>query len=95
MQIKDRRQSSKAALQFKIKARNASLLRLPTTPLTRVQASIALAAQPATGVASPQAEAGQCAEALFTGNPIATTSKPSCKPKLSDGAITGVRCKGE
>jgi hypothetical protein len=95
VQIKDRRATHKAALQFKIKAKNASLLRVPDAPLTKLQASLALGAQPAPGIASPQAEAGQCAEALFTGNPIPTSPRPYCKPKLKDAATRAVLCKGE
>lgn len=95
VQIKDGRLGSKQALQFKVKAKNASLLRPPVQPLTRILVSIALAAQPAPGVASPQARAGQCAEALFTGNPIAASGgKPFCKPKLRNGALDGATCKG-
>ncbi len=95
VQIKDGRLGSKQALQFKVKAKNASLLRPPVQPLSRILVSIALAAQPAPGVASPQARAGQCAEALFTGNPIAASGgKPFCKPKLRNGALDGATCKG-
>jgi hypothetical protein len=68
VQIKDSRQATKQALQFKAKAKSATLLRDPNVPLTRVQVSFALAAQPAPGVASPQARSGQCAEAVFSGN---------------------------
>lgn len=94
VQIKDARQASKQALQFKAKAKRATLLRDPSLPLTRVQVSLALGAQPSPGVASPQARAGQCAEALFTGNPIPTLLKPSCKPKLKGAALDGTTCKG-
>jgi hypothetical protein len=94
IQIKDRRATLKAALQFKVKAKRASLLRVPALPLTRMQVSLALGAQPAPGVASPQARAGQCAEALFTGDPISTKAKPSCKPKQKNAALIAVRCRG-
>ena len=94
VQIKDTRQSSKQALQFKAKAKAATLLRDPDLPLTRIQVDFALAAQPAPGVASPQARAGQCAEALFTGNPIPASPKPSCKTKTKNGGVDGVNCKG-
>ena len=95
VQIRDRRSNLKAALQFKIKAKNAALLRAPAPPLTRLQVSLALAAQPAPGAASSQAQTGQCAEALFTGNPISMTAKPYCKPKVKSGVVTGLRCKGQ
>ncbi|MBX3026954.1 hypothetical protein KF840_18765 [bacterium] len=94
VQIKDGRQSSKRALQFKVKAKSATLLRDPDLPLTRIQVDVALGAQPAPGVASAQARAGQCAEALFTGNPIATSPKPSCKTKLKGSVLDGANCKG-
>ena len=94
VQIKDRRASLKAALQFKIKARNAPLLHLPTAPLTRLQVTLALAAQPAPGAASPQARAGQCAEALFTGDPIPSNAKPYCRSKVREAVLAGLRCKG-
>jgi hypothetical protein len=95
VQIKDFRLSSKAGLQFKVLAKNATLLRDLTYPLTRLQVDLALAAQPAPGVASPQAQVGQCAEALFTGNPISSTVKPSCDPKLKNAVLNGVTCKGQ
>ena len=94
VQIKDARQSAKRALQFKAKAKGTALLRDPSLPLTRVQVSFALGAQPSPGVASPQARAGQCAEALLTGNPIPSATKPSCKPKLKDAVLDGATCKG-
>ena len=43
---------------------------------------------------SPQARAGQCAEAVFTGNPIPSLGKPSCKAKLKNGSVDGATCKG-
>ncbi len=94
VQIKDSRASAKQALQFKAKAKSATLLRDPDLPLTRVQVSFALGAQPSPGVASPQARAGQCAEAVFTGNPIPISPKPSCKTKLKNGTLDGATCKG-
>lgn len=93
--IKDARLAAKSALQFKIKAKNATLLRDPNAPLTRVQLSVALAAQPSPGVASTQARIGQCAEAVLTGNPIASAGpKPFCKTKLVGAAIDAASCKG-
>ena len=52
--------------EFEALAKDATLLHHLTSPLTLLQVDLTLAAQPAPGVASPQAEAGQCAEALFT-----------------------------
>jgi hypothetical protein len=94
VQIKDARQSTKQALQFKVKAKGATLARDPALPLTRIQVDVALGARPAPGVASAQARAGQCAEALFTGNPIRTSPKPSCKTKLKSGTLETITCKG-
>jgi hypothetical protein len=70
-------------------------VRAPAVPLTLLQFSLALGAQPAPGIASSQAQAGECAEARFSGNPISTHSKPYCKPKLKDGAVIAVRCRGQ
>ena len=95
VQIKDRRARAKDALQFKVKARNAALQRLLELPLTRLRISLALAAEPSPGIPSAQAKAGQCGEALFTGNPIASKGKPSCKPKVKDDLLIGLRCKGQ
>lgn len=95
IQIKDARQSAKQALQFKAKAKSATLERTPDVPLTRILVDFALGAQPAPGVASAQARAGQCAEALFTGNPIQSSPKPSCKAKLRSGELNGAVCKGQ
>lgn len=94
VKIKDARQSDKQALQFKAKAKDATLLRDPDLPLTRVQIDFVLGAQPAPGVASAQARAGQCAEAVFTGNPIPASGRPSCKAKLKSAALDGASCKG-
>lgn len=93
VQIRDQRLASKHGLQFKVKMRNGSLQRDPALPLTRIQVNLALAAQPAPGVASEQAKVGECAEALLTGNPIASRGKPFCKSKLSGPALDGLTCK--
>ena len=94
VQITDQRLKSKHGLQFKVKMKKGSVLRVPTTPLTRLQIDFTLAAQPLPGVASAQAQYGECAEALFTGNPIASLGKPSCKAKLRPGGLEGATCKG-
>jgi hypothetical protein len=93
--IKDARLTSKAALQFTVKAKDGTLLRDPAVPFTRLEVVLALSAQPSPGVASPQAKAGQCAEALFTGNPISSTTKPYCKAKLQSALIDSAKCKGK
>jgi hypothetical protein len=80
---------------MKVKAKNATLDGSPILPITRLQADLTLAAQPSFGMASPEAIAGQCSEALFTGNPVASRSpKPFCKVKLKGGVVDGVSCKG-
>jgi hypothetical protein len=47
------------------------------------------------GVATPQAIAGQCGEALFTGNPIPSGPAPACRSKLRDAVLDRLICKGE
>ena len=94
VQIRDYRLARKAGLQFKIKAKNAALLRQPALPFTYVEATVALAAQPSPGVASAQAKAGECADAHFSGNPISNSTKPYCKMKLQGMALNRVTCKG-
>jgi len=88
--IRDYRSSRKAGLQFKINAKNATLLRSPALPSLYVETAVALAARPSPGVASAQAKAGECAEARFNGN----TAKPYCKMKLLGMALNRVICKG-
>ncbi len=95
VQIKDARQAAKQALQFKVRLKHATLARRPSEPLTLVRASLALAAQPAPGVASEQAKTGQCVEALFSGSPIPTGGRPPfCKPRRRAGTFDGATCKG-
>jgi len=94
VQIRDKRLSNKHGLQFKVKMKNGSLLRAPAVPPTRLQVSLALAAQPSAGVASPQAIEGECAEALLVGDPIPGRGKPACKVKLGGGTLNGLTCKG-
>lgn len=94
--IKDLRNAPKAAMQFKVKVKAAQFDHSPTVPLTRIQAVLALGAQPSPGMASQQAIEGQCAEALYTGNPIPSTKpKPFCKPKEIGSTLNAVSCKGE
>lgn len=93
--LKDRRNANSASLALKIKAKHATLDGMATAPITRMQASIAMAAEPAVGEASPEAIAGQCTEALFTGNPVASRSpKPFCKVKSKGGVVDTISCKG-
>lgn len=94
VQIKDKRIRTKGGLQFKIKARNATLLRAPTEPLTRIQVALGLAGRSAPGVATAQEKAGQCTEALFIGDPIESESKPYCRPKVKHAILDGIICKG-
>lgn len=93
IKIKDRR-LSKGGLQFKIIAVESTLRQL-VLPLTRIQFSLGLAAQTFPGVATDQAKAGQCAEALFTGNPIPSGAAPSCRAKMNDAEIDTLLCKGK
>jgi hypothetical protein len=93
--LKDRRNVSSTSLLLKLKAKHATLDGVPASPITRLQASVAMAAQPAFGVASPEAIAGQCTEALFTGNPVASRSpKPFCKVKSNGSVVDAISCKG-
>jgi len=95
VQVRDLRASSKAALQFKLKAQRTSLLRLPILPITRLQADFSLGMQTAGGETSLAARNGQCAEAIFRGNPIRSSNpKPFCKVKQKNGAVTNIICKG-
>lgn len=94
VQIKDLRASTKQAFQFKAKAKAATLLGELSTPINRIQVSLALGAQPSPGTASQQAKVGQCAEAVLTGNPLPAKGKPSCKPKIKNGTLDGATCKG-
>ncbi len=96
IQIKDVRFASKAALQVKVKIKNGDLDRIPSTPLSRVQANLVLAAEPAPGQSSSAAVAGQCAEGVITGSPISGTSpQPFCKAKFRSAALDKVTCKGQ
>jgi hypothetical protein len=94
LQIKDKRIRPKGGLQFKIKGTDATLLRHPVEPLTRIQVALGLGARSAPGMATPQERAGQCAEALFTGNPIQSETKPYCRAKVKQGVLDGFNCKG-
>jgi hypothetical protein len=94
VQIKDKRIRPKGGFQFKLKGKNATLLRYPTEPLTHVQVSLGLGARSEPGVATAQERAGQCAEALFTGNPIASAIKPYCRAKVKKAVLDGIICKG-
>ena len=94
VQIKDKRIRPTGGLQLKLKGKAGSMLSDPTVPLQRIQVSIGLAAQTTPGLATAQAKAGQCLEALFTGNPIPTDTKPFCRAKVKQGTLDGVSCKG-
>ena len=94
LQIKDKRIRPTGGLQFKIKGKRGSTLSDPVPPLERIQVSIGLAAQTTPGLATAQAKAGQCVEAVFTGNPIQTETKPFCRTKIKNSVLDGVTCKG-
>jgi len=95
IQIKDARGTNKAALQTKVTIKKAAVERVPNIPLTRIQADFVLGAAPEPGLASAAAIAGQCAEGVITGSPIATVSPaPYCKQKLRNGALDKVTCQG-
>jgi hypothetical protein len=95
VQIKDLTSSSKAAYQIKVSAKDATFTAIPAVPLSRIQMSIAMAAQPSPGIAGPQAIGGQCTEFLVTGAPIPTSgAKPFCKVTTSSGAARTISCKG-
>ena len=94
MQIKDKRIRAKGGLLFKIKGKDATLLRHPVEPLTYVHVTLGLSARSAPGIASAQERVGQCAEALFTGNPIQSEIKPYCRARVKQGILDGFNCKG-
>jgi cysteine-rich repeat protein len=95
VQIKDLTSSSKAAYQMKVSAKDATFTAIPAAPLSRMQMSIAMAAQPSPGTAGAEAISGQCAEFLVTGAPIPTGgAKPFCKVTTSSGAARTISCKG-
>lgn len=95
VQIKDKRRTRRGGLQFKIRASEATLLRDLVPPLTRLQITLGLGAESFPGVATPQAKAGQCGEALFTGDPIPSSPAPACRSKLKDAVLDRLICKGE
>lgn len=95
VEIKDMRSSKRAALQFKLAVKRASVDHIPALPLTRIQANLVLAAQPAPGQASAAAIAGQCAELVIAGSPIGTASPtPFCRQRLRNTALEKVLCQG-
>jgi hypothetical protein len=95
VQIKDARATGKSALLAKVTIKKAAVDRIPSLPLTHIQADLVLAAQPAPGQASAAAIAGHCAEGLITGAPIpASSPAPFCKQKLRNGALEKVTCQG-
>jgi hypothetical protein len=95
VQIKDRRTSSKQALQFNLKARDLQLEQQPQRPITFLKIDLGLGAQPSPGEASAAAIAGQCSESVFVGNPVPRTSPaPFCRTKLSGTQLKSIGCKG-
>lgn len=95
VQLKDLRSSSRAAIQFKVLVKKTTIDHVPAIPPTRLQANLALAARPEPGTASAAAMAGQCAEAVIAGNPIAAASpRPFCNQRLRNGFIEKLVCQG-
>ncbi len=95
IQIKDLRSGGKAALQTKVSIKKAVVERVPSVPLNRIQANLVLATQPAPGQASAAAIAGQCAEGLIVGSPIASSSPvPFCKLKFRAANLEKLTCRG-
>jgi hypothetical protein len=89
--VKDRRATKKADVQLTVAGKNATLA--PALPPSRLQAILALAAQPAPGTASPEAIAGECAELTvdpFTQVPPA----PFCTLVPPGGATRNMLCRG-
>ena len=94
LQIKDRRNSAKQSYQFKLKAKDTTLLGTPSLPVRRMQFDLVMGVAPSPGEASTQAIQGLCAEALIIGDPIAQKSKPSCKVETIGTTASKIDCKG-
>ena len=95
LQIKDIRASKRSAIQFKVGIKKTSIDRVPALPLTRIQGNLVFGTQPAPGQASAAAIAGQCAEGVITGTPIADGSpKPFCKQRMRNGFLEKLVCQG-
>jgi len=91
LSIKDRRATKKADVQLSVVGKNATLG--PALPPARVQAILALAAQPAPGTASPEAIAGACAQLTF--DPVATIPPaPFCTLVPPAGPTKSLLCRG-
>ncbi len=94
VQFKDLRSNRKAAIQFKLLAKDMDFDHVPALPLTKLQLTVT-PARHEVGNASEDAIGGQCAEALITGNPIPEKgAKPNCKVRLKNGALDQISCKG-
>ena len=93
--VYDQTTTSRQAFQFQVMVRNASFTTIPALPLSRLQLDLTLAEDDGSGVASEQAQAGQCAEFLIEGSPVSSQSpKPYCKTSLSDAQLARVTCSG-
>jgi hypothetical protein len=93
--VVDKTASSKAAYQFKLVVKDATLTSVPSVPLSRLQLAFVLGAQASPGSASAQAIAGQCAEFVIEGSPVASSSpKPYCNVAPSTGAVATIKCNG-
>ncbi len=89
--IKDRRASG-GDIQFKVGGKDGSYAL--TLPPVSLQATLALAAQPSPGTASPAAMAGQCAEVRWPAPISFARPAPYCALSPSSGATRKLTCRG-
>lgn len=89
--IKDRRDLG-GDIQFKVTGKDGSYA--PTLPPVSLQATLALAAQPAPGTASLAAMSGQCAELRWLAPISLSRPAPYCALSPSSGATRKLTCKG-
>jgi len=91
LSIKDRRATKKADVQLTVVGKGATIT--PALPPARVQAILALSAQPAPGTASLAAIAGACAELTF--DPFSPLPPaPFCALVPPDGPTKSLLCRG-
>jgi len=89
MLIKDRR-ATRGDVQFKITGKGGSYA--PVTPPVSMQATMALAAQPMPGSASPEAIAGQCGEFRWAAPISFTRPAPYCSFSPASGTTRKLAC---
>jgi hypothetical protein len=93
--VKDLTDTSRAAHQFMVKARNGTFPHAPAFPVTLMHADFAVAAQPSPGEASVEAIGGQCAELRFDGAPLdADPPKPFCREVPNSRFPKRIVCRG-